>query len=445
MATAAAVPVNDPVNGFDSDTTDIYTSDADAAYTVRQQLEFPIDPSTSSPPLMHRSEQHMAATNRLDSVTFKPTMSAPYPAPFNTLTDRWTTFPAPRANATQATTPTAPTTTDRRSTSVSMSDVTSIVKPFNGLQPADKWLQQFQLYTTYKHIAGKEKIDLFRLLLTDTASDWLSTLSPPIVASEATLFAAFQNRFGMTQAQKWRTEKELWSRDQQDKETVDEYVTIMQVVANRVGMGPEQLLKLIIQGLKPELRLFVLNARVANIEELLSIARTCEAARQVDKPSHQSSIDVLTEVVGSLAVAVAELTSKSSTTTPVVQAPIQAAHPKETDWKTRKIYNPNNHRRQLQPRRQQQQQQHSGQWQPSQTPPQWNQPQYAAPINPPQWQQTPSSSQRSGTCCKFCGGGHQWGKQFCKAATARCRNCQRIGHFQSCCFRPPVSPQGDQQ
>ena len=156
---------------------------------------------------------------------------------------------------------------------VSMADVTAAVKPFTGREQADDWLDQFNLFLKFRKVVGQDRIDLFSLLMQGAARDWLSTLPPATLATETVLFTEFKNRFGLSQAQKWRTERELWSRDQLDGENVDEYVVTMQVIANRIGMSQENLLRMIIQGLKPELRLFTMNADVKNIKDLLSQGR----------------------------------------------------------------------------------------------------------------------------------------------------------------------------
>ena len=206
---------------------------------------------------------------------------------------------------------------------ISMADVTAAVKPFTGREQVDYWLGQFNRFLNYRKVVGQDRIDLFTLLMQGAARDWLSTLPPATLATETVLFTEFKNRFGLSPAQKMRTERELWSRDQLDSETVDEYVTTMQVIANRIGMSHENLLRMIIQGLKPELRLFTMNADVKTIKELLSVARMCEAARGVDKQSPTSSIAVLTEVVGSLALKIEKLVDKP----PAVQAAIEAQPP----------------------------------------------------------------------------------------------------------------------
>jgi hypothetical protein len=56
--------------------------------------------------------------------------------------------------------------------------------------------------------------------------------------------------------------------------------------------------------------------------------------------------------------------------------------------------------------------------------------------------------QRLSGNCKFCGGSHQLGRQFCPAANVQCFNCSKIGRMaKMCCSRSaaqsftPFNPQ----
>ena len=179
---------------------------------------------------------------------------------------------------------------------VSVTDIALMVQPFTGVanveQSADKWLLSFNTYTTFKNIHGQTKINLFKLMLTDQAAAWLMALPTHTTHSWDSLVAAFRQRYGITEAEKWRYQKDIWSREQRENETVDDYVTAMQLTANKIGIPQETLREAIIQGLKPELRLFVLNANAHDIPTLLAVARTCEAARSADRPRNQDSLEI---------------------------------------------------------------------------------------------------------------------------------------------------------
>jgi hypothetical protein len=51
-------------------------------------------------------------------------------------------------------------------------------EPANCGDKAEKWLEQFNLYTTFRKINDEEKLQLFKMLLVDHAGDWLRSLEP---------------------------------------------------------------------------------------------------------------------------------------------------------------------------------------------------------------------------------------------------------------------------
>ena len=195
---------------------------------------------------------------------------------------------------------------------VSVSDILHMVKPFTGGENAERWLQTFVLYTNFKNLLEVEQLGLFKLMMTEQAADWITALPDVTKDSFTALVSAFKERYGLSEAAKWKAEKDIWGRMQGKEESVDDYVTSMQLMANKVSMPTDTLKKAIIQGLKPELRLFVLNAKAKDIQELLTVARTCEAARSADT-QHSSNIDVLTDMVGSLIAKVGQLSSTTET------------------------------------------------------------------------------------------------------------------------------------
>jgi len=203
-------------------------------------------------------------------------------------------------------------------TPISVSDIGNILKPFTGQQNVDKWLQSFELYTSFKRMLSTDKLGLLQVMLTEQAADWLAALPRSSKLQYDILVTALKKRYGLSEAEQWKAEKDLWGRMQGSSESVDEYVTTMQLMANKVSMPAETLKKAIIQGLKPELRLFVLNAKAKDIQELLVVARTCEAARSADG-NQKTNIDTLTDMVGSLLSKVSDLTTQKEQSAKRVQ------------------------------------------------------------------------------------------------------------------------------
>jgi hypothetical protein len=362
---------------------------------------------------------------------------------------------------------------------VSLSDISFMVKPFSGTanseQSAEKWLHSFDLYSQFKNIEGQAKLNLFKLMLTDQAAAWLMALPDSITCSWDTLLTAFHQRYGLTEAEKWKYNKDIWSREQGENQTVDDYVTSMQIIANRVGMSQNTLKEAIIQGLKPELRLFVLNAQASDIPSLLHVARTCEAARSADKPNKQADgIQELRTMVSTLMCKMDKLSDKEDHKSALekrvtfAQAAVTTERQQST---TRRSVSPSDRREADQrtnynnpvpvqqsqfnhrPSRTSNQYPTAGQrtWNrggqqqqsPWNTAPQWSASFAAAPPtqdmtsgNNGTWNPTTMGSTAN---CGYCGRQHPFGKQFCRAANIQCFNCSRIGHLSKMCRRPRVT------
>jgi hypothetical protein len=177
--------------------------------------------------------------------------------------------------------------------SLSISDTTFTLKSFSGAanteDTAEKWVESFLLYTDFKRMSAGDSLRLFKLLLTDQAADWLKALPDYKKSSFDRLIQAFNERYALTRVDRWRKTAEIWSRKQGPNESVDDYVAAMQSAASRVNMPEDYLADAILQGLKPELRLFVLYAGVETIPEILKIARTSEAAHSADKSTTTTS------------------------------------------------------------------------------------------------------------------------------------------------------------
>lgn len=346
---------------------------------------------------------------------------------------------------------------------ISLSDVIAMVKPFTGTnkQNALKWFHSFLAYANFKQIFGHARLDLFKMLMVDNAADWILTLSPSIGFSEQTLFDAFKNRFGYTEAQKVKAESQLWHRTQGENETVDDYVTAMRLEAYQLQMPEKQLFKIISHGFKEPIKLFVMNSSCQSIDEILSIARTCEAANGTDKPNKQQLvIEELTDIVKQLRVDIAKAaTSDVNRITSIT--PSYEHH--EDEFYTHAVVNQpyeHNHSQQQAPRQPVNRSHNYQNYQAKYTPPQHQNFRSSRPQFPQQqfyprqqqdvaWrpdisryqQQQPTHTQRTpnsqsgriGRCTRFCGRMHVLGREHCMASNMVCYSCGQVGHLRAVC------------
>lgn len=354
----------------------------------------------------------------------------------------------------------------------SLSDVTAVVKPFSGTnkQNALKWLHSFLSYADFKQIYGFHRIQLFKLLMTDSAADWIFTLSPNMFNSEEILYEAFQKRFGYTEAMKITAESQLWHRVQKPNETVDDYVTAMRIEAHQLQMPEQQLFKIITNGFKEPIKMFVMNNHCQSIDEALNVARTCEAAHETDRPNSQEvAIGKLTEMVQNLRTELAQAATQKAERDNCI-APLQdfnahndaglftnsnagqtftnqyrtSPHKQQSyQYQIRHNFYPpqdasfGENRPQFRSQRQfSQQQQPRVRWQQnsghdSASP-------YPAHTHiPPSYQQ----SHRTGRCTRYCGRVHILGREHCMAKNMICESCGKQGHLRAVCRSKSMTQQ----
>jgi hypothetical protein len=350
----------------------------------------------------------------------------------------------------------------RSAGSFSLSDVIAMVKPFTGTckQNALKWFHSFLAYVNFKKIFGHERMDLFKMLMADNAADWVLTLSPSVFYSEETLFSAFKDRFGYTEAQKVKAESQLWHRVQGETETVDDYVTAMRMEAYQLQMPERQIFKIISHGFREPIKLFVMNSDCQSLDEMLNIARTCEAANETDRPNKQQRvIEELTDMIKELRI---DLAKSKATDVNKIASIMPSYEPHEDEVYTHAVVGrtyENSHSQQQAPRqtftRSQNYQNYQAEYTPEQyqsgrqSRPQFSQKQFYPrqqqgvtwQQNPPRYQQPPMQTQRTtnnqsarvGRCTRFCGRVHILGRENCMANNMICYSCGQVGHLRAVC------------
>ena len=357
---------------------------------------------------------------------------------------------------------------------ISISDAAFALQPFSGLAHcgdlAEKWLEKFNMYCTFKKLGDEDKLQLFHLLMKDRAADWLRALPEHKKKDINSLTHEFILRHQLSCVEKWKQKAELWRRKQAPTESVDDYVSTMQATARRLNMPEPYLADAIMQGLHPELRLHVLHSKAETVEEILEAARVSEVAHSANTTS-ASQMETLTakmdllltnmvankneeaaaapkKVTFTQAVVAAEATNRPNrerTYSPATRSPSRSpvrssggyessARPPRREWSDsdRPFRRETDRRCEMTQNRQQ--------------PTSWRAPfngqrpvptQQNISFQNQQYQRQPrfnsALQQRLTGNCAFCGGSHQVGRQFCPAANLQCYNCSKMGHMARVC------------
>lgn len=169
-------------------------------------------------------------------------------------------------------------TTGSRSLTV-VNDISLAPAPFYGLpgEDATQWAQTFQRYYTFRGLGARQAANLFPLMLRDIALTWFNEKFPVPPTTIEPVLQQFRERFGLSDAAKWRFRGELWRRKQQTTESVDAYFQDMQRRATRLGLEQTELRDAIVQGLRSEIRTFVLQREAKTIADVYKAAQLAES------------------------------------------------------------------------------------------------------------------------------------------------------------------------
>ena len=121
--------------------------------------------------------------------------------------------------------------------------------------------------------------------MTDDAEDWLRSLPPTITVTIPLRITEFRKRFSVTEMDRWKKVSPLSTREQAPEETVDKYITDLRNTARIVPMSEEMLYIMLVEGLRPDIRLLVLQSKSTNLEDVIEAARITETAIAVSKLS----------------------------------------------------------------------------------------------------------------------------------------------------------------
>ena len=324
-----------------------------------------------------------------------------------------------------ATAPVQDAVVQQRNKLAAVSDTLIAPRHFSGKSGEDgeSWLETFELYTEHKKLTNEEKRTLFRLMQRESAADYFSTLPAESLVTYDSLREAFiANYFGAPEL-RWKLTGSLWNESQKESERVDDFIVRIRKGARRLKLGQQDICDILLNGLKPVLRMHCIQRATTTLEELVKAAKLAEALAPANSETSTNLIlEAMRDSIRSNEKQAAEI---KALTTRVAALALANADVRATNDQMAAAQTAE--RQQFRPRQQGQQRNN-----------------YAQQTNnrgsggggqqqqPSARYQTPVRQQQSqGTPCGYCGLWHE-GKP-CLAQGATCNKCGRLNHYARMC------------
>lgn len=191
-------------------------------------------------------------------------------------------------------------------------------RTFHGLpgENAETWFDTYKLYVTARSLTLQEELNPFPIFLRDGAADWSRSFQTPLTSSAA-LEKAFRTQFAPTLLEKTFDVESVFSRVQQTGERVADYIVVMQKLASRLSDGDaptisaDVLRSLVMRGLRPYIRRYVIQRNPKDMNEVLSAVRAAEVSESVGSTEADGKLDALVAEVKNLGAQLSRNTSVS--------------------------------------------------------------------------------------------------------------------------------------
>jgi hypothetical protein len=304
-------------------------------------------------------------------------------------------------------------------------------RPFRGTRAEDpeQWLNNFRLWAAFKKLTNADKEAALPLLLQDAARQWHDALTPEQQRHDA-VFDQFELRYFRREHEKQKDLAKLFESHQKPDQPVEDFLTEVTVKAVRSGASEGMLFSACLNGVRANIRQFLIQKDVKNIDDLRRYAVIAEEA----SPAGEDIAEMIRAMQKQLNAVVAPVTQPPPPPPPPQPQPRQEQFGGQRGFPSRRgqrggRFNDRN-----------QQAAASNEQRP------WSRGQRGRPTGNNYRQEQPRQEQ-SGTerligPCLQCGWEHPQGQ--CPAKFSVCRKCGRTSHWARMCWSK-VQPQAYSQ
>ena len=161
---------------------------------------------------------------------------------------------------------------------------------FKGLSSEDagRWMKKFLNYSEFCNMNNQRKARVFPLMVEQSAEVWYNGLAEAIRGDWDQVLAAFNEKYVNANNLNWLKEQGLFARVQGPSESVESYITDVRQKCNQLQKGEPETKSIILRGLLPAIKAFVIGQQPANLEELETKARLAESIENL-KPKETTS------------------------------------------------------------------------------------------------------------------------------------------------------------
>jgi len=171
------------------------------------------------------------------------------------------------------------------------------LSPFTGgvdNDPVEYW-RRFKNYLEFKQITNDaDKLRLAKAMCIGEAGDWSDNLDSTARSNFQAFSQAFEKRWVKPSILRFRSARDMFSKKQEPKETVDSYASRTRKLGNKIDASDETMRYAFVSGLKPKIASFVLSKEPETMNQALDAARVAEMS--IDERQEAENNELTTEL-----------------------------------------------------------------------------------------------------------------------------------------------------
>ena len=148
--------------------------------------------------------------------------------------------------------------------------------------PVKEFWAAFERYVSFKKLSDGQRKPVFRMLLSDGAARFYDQL--PAKDSLDDIKKAFLHRYKISTLSRLEQVSRLWN-ESQDKEDLLDYIDRISSRGSELGLSGEQIRDIVIRGMNPEVRAFILQGNHSSLEDVnarAQVAVECHSVPQAE-------------------------------------------------------------------------------------------------------------------------------------------------------------------